>query len=284
MAQSLKGRSVFVTGAAGGFGRVLTQAFLEAGAHVTAADVSADGLAVMTTDLDHAGLMGRCATRVLDISDCADCEAAVAEAASRFGNVNILVNNGALGMGVIREDHMTNLVTIDEIEPKVWDKFMAVNLSGAWYLTRAVVPAMKADGWGRILTVTTSLFTMLRGRFHPYGPSKAALEAMSAGHAAEFAHDGITVNVVVPGGPADTPMVPEVSGYKREDLVPVGAMVPPMLWLSSTDANGVTGNRYVAAHWRADRPIAEARKAAEAPIGWPSLAGAPVWPGGKPSE
>ena len=52
------------------------------------------------------------------------------------------------------------------------------------------------------------MFTMLRAKFHPYGPSKAAMEAMSAGHAEEFAPDGITVNVVVPGGPADTAMVP----------------------------------------------------------------------------
>lgn len=284
MGQSLGGRTVFLTGAAGGFGRTLSRGFLEAGASVVATDVSQAGLDDLQSSLDGNGLAERLMTRALDISDCAACEAAVSEAAARFGAVDILINNGAMGMGVIREDHMTNLVSIDEIEPAIWDKFVAVNLSGAWYLTRAVMPAMKAAGWGRIITVTTSFFTMLRGKFHPYGPTKAGLEAMSAGHAAEFAPDGITVNVVVPGGPADTPMVPEIAGYKREDLVPTSKMVPPMLWLCSPAADGVTGNRYVAAHWDEAASIDAARAAAEAPIGWPGLAGAPVWPGGKPAE
>lgn len=65
------------------------------------------------------------------------------------------------------------------------------------------------------------VFTMLRPMFHPYGPTKAALEAMSAGQAGEFAAYGITVNVVVPGGPADTPMVPEVTDMDRKTLIPL---------------------------------------------------------------
>jgi NAD(P)-dependent dehydrogenase (short-subunit alcohol dehydrogenase family) len=282
MGQTLEGRTVLVTGAAGGFGRVLTAAFLKAGANVTAADIAPKGLEALKAFLDSSGLGDRCLIRALDISDAAACQAVVDEARAHFGGLDVLINNGAMGMGVFREDHMTNLVGIEEIEPETWDRFIQTNLSGAWYLTRAVVPGMKAAGWGRIITVTTSFFTMLRGRFHPYGPSKAALEAMSAGHAAEFADDGITVNVVVPGGPADTPMVPEAAGFKRSDLVSPDKMVAPMLWLASTAADGVTGKRYVAAHWDASRPVAEARTAAEAPIGWPGLAAAPVWPGGNP--
>jgi NAD(P)-dependent dehydrogenase (short-subunit alcohol dehydrogenase family) len=179
---------------------------------------------------------------------------------------------------------MANLVTIEEIGPEVWDKFVAINLSGAWYMTRAVVPGMKRNGWGRIITVTTSFFTMLRGKFHPYGPTKAGLEAMAAGHAHEFAGTGITVNVVVPGGPADTPMVPQNSGMRRADLIRPAKMVPPMLWLCSLAADSVTGNRYVAAHWDETGNVEAARAASEAPIGWPGLAGAPVWPGGKPEQ
>lgn len=284
MERGLEGRTVLITGAAGGFGRVLAAAFLKAGANVTAADVASGGLAALQQSLDEAGVGGRCQIRTLDISDCEDCAAAVAETRDRFGGLNILINNGAMGMSVIREDHMSNMVGIEEIAPDVWDSFIQTNLSGAWYLTRAAVPGMKADGWGRIITVTTSFFTMLRGRFHPYGPSKAALEAMSAGHAAEFSDDGITVNVVVPGGPADTPMVPQSAGYKRSDLVSPVKMVAPMLWLSSTSADGVTGKRYIAAHWDDTQPSDAARAASEAPIGWPDLAGAPVWPGGKPDK
>ncbi len=79
-------------------------------------------------------------------------------------------------------------------------------------------------------------------------------------------------------------MVPEVSGYRRADLVPPAKMVPPLLWLCSEQADGVTGNRYVAAHWDESATIDEARTASEAPIGWPNLADAPVWPDGKPQD
>ena len=270
MRADLKGRTVLLTGAAGGIGRVLVEAFLASGARLIAADVDAVGLKRL-------GRAERLVTRVLDIADPAACEQAVRET-----DIDILVNNAALGMQVLRETCMTDLVRIEEITPEFWNRMIAVNLSGAWYLTRAAVPGMAARGWGRIINVTTSFFTMLRGRFHPYGPAKAGLEAMSAGHASEFDGTGITVNIVVPGGPADTPMVPAVSGLRRGDLVPPAKMAPPMLWLCSRDADGVTGKRYIAAQWDEALPADAARKASESPIGWPELAAAPVWPGGKP--
>lgn len=284
MTEELSGRVALVTGAAGGIGTVFTRALLDAGASVVATDISEPALRSLKDRMATEGLNARLVTRFLDISDQPACAAAVTETQERFGSLDILVNNAAAGMGLIRDDHMVDLVGIEEVEPAMWDRFIATNLSGAWYLTRAAVPAMKAAGWGRIVTVTTSFFTMLRGKFHPYGPSKAGLEAMAAGHADEFTPDGITVNVIVPGGPADTAIVPEVSGFKRSDLIPPSVMAPPLLWLCSRDADGVTGNRYVAAHWSPDLGAEAARAASEAPIGWPDLATAPVWPSGDPNR
>ena len=77
-------------------------------------------------------------------------------------------------------------------------------------------------------------------------------------------------------------MVPAESGYARTDLIPPTAMVPPIVWLASEAGAGVTGKRFIAANWKADAPLATNRAAAESPIGWPDLAAAPVWPGGKP--
>jgi NAD(P)-dependent dehydrogenase (short-subunit alcohol dehydrogenase family) len=280
--EDLSGRTALVTGAAGGIGREFVRSLLRARANVIAADVSGAGLARLVETMESEGFGPRLTSRHLDISDHRACAMSVEFARERFGALHILINNGALGMGAIRDDHMTNLVGIDEITPDIWDRFVAVNFSGAWYLTRAAVPAMKRAGWGRIITVTTSFYTMLRGKFHPYGPVKASLEAMSAGHAKEFDGTGITVNVIVPGGPTDTAMVPASSGLKREDLIPPVQMTYPLLWLCSTEADGVTGKRYVAARWNPALPVETARSASEAPIGWPELATAPVWPGGTP--
>ena len=279
---TLRRRTALVTGAAGGIGSEVVRSLLRAGAKVMATDVADGGLKQLAQTIEGEGAGDRLVTRHLDISDQRACAASVEATRERFGSLDILINNGALGMGAIRDDHMTNLVGIEEITPDTWDRFVAVNFSGAWYLTRAAVPAMKRAGWGRIITVTTSFFTMLRGKFHPYGPVKAGLEAMAAGHAKEFEGSGITVNVIVPGGPADTPMVPASSGLKREDLIPPVAMTYPLLWLCSTAADRVTGKRYVAAKWDPTAPIEAARAASEAPIGWPELATAPVWPGGTP--
>lgn len=280
--QSLSGRTALVTGAAGGIGREFVRSLLAAGANVMAADIADAGLKALAKSMAGENVAERLVTRHLDISDRRACTASVAAARARFGALDILINNGALGMGAIRDDHMTKLVAIEEITPDMWDRFVAVNFSGAWYLTRAAVPEMKRAGWGRIITVTTSFFTMLRGGFHPYGPAKAGLEAMAAGHAKEFDGTGITVNVIVPGGPADTPMVPASSGFKRTELIPPVQMTYPLLWLCSGEADRVTGKRYVAALWDPDAPIDAARRAAEAPIAWPELATAPVWPGGTP--
>jgi len=277
----LKGRVAMVTGAAGGFGTVLARALLAEGASVAALDVNESGLAVL----------GRAVTaeegkRLLvmgtDVSDYAACERAVAATIGKLGGLHIVVNNGALGMGAIRTDHMVKLVGIREITPQTWQRFLSVNLTGAWNMTRAAIGHLLDQRWGRIVNVTTSFFTMLRGGFHPYGPSKAGLEAMAAGHAQEFAGTGVTVNVVVPGGPSDTPMVPAESGFDRKDLIPPGVMAPPILWLCSAAANGITGNRYVAAHWDTTKPPQQAAQGCSAPIAWPDLAASPVWPGGRP--
>jgi NAD(P)-dependent dehydrogenase (short-subunit alcohol dehydrogenase family) len=274
MSINLSGKRVFITGAAGGIGRKLVYAFLEAGCFVDAADIDKSGLDALANLCDQSKLN----TMVLDISSSEACQLAI----SSTETTDILINNAGASMGLIRDNHLDELVSIDELRPEIWDHFINTNLSGAWYLTRAVIPRMKKKQWGRIINVTTSFFTMLRPMFHPYGPAKAALEAMSAGHAVEFAKYGITVNVVVPGGPCDTPMVPAVTNIKRELLIPPEAMVAPSLWLCSEAADGVTGKRYVAAHWDTKKSITEARAASEEEVAWQQLAGSPVWPGGKP--
>src|SRR5581483_3879424 len=169
---NLNNKVALITGAAGGFGRVLVRAFLDHGARVAALDIDEAGLARLKREVPSAR-KAALLTSVTDIADYAACEKAIARTVRGLGGLDVLVNNGAMGMGVIRADHLARPVPIDEVAPEVWQRMVAVNFSGAWHMTRAAVPHMLGKRWGRIVNVTTSFFTMLRGGFHPYGPCKA---------------------------------------------------------------------------------------------------------------
>jgi NAD(P)-dependent dehydrogenase (short-subunit alcohol dehydrogenase family) len=274
----LQGKIGILTGAAGGFGRVLVKAFVESGLRVAAADIDAAALKAMEAEYGS----DRVLAMPFDISDAGACVESVQRAVDHFGGLHILVNNAAAGMSLVRPDHFTRTVQIEDIDVATWQHFIAVNLSGAFFLAKAAVPIFRKQHWGRIINVTTSLFTMLNPGFSPYGPAKAGLEAWSASLAGELKETGITVNVVVPGGPADTPMVPAESGFDRDKLIVPERMAPPILWLCSEEGGSVSGRRYLAAEWDSTAHPSVAAKASN-PIGWPNLTRNIVWPGGAPS-
>lgn len=270
-ARRLEGKAIMVTGAAGGFGRALVRALVAEGARVAAVDIAA-----ATFDAaDEQVLPLAC-----DIADDAACEDAVAACVARFGRIDGLVNNAGISLDRVRPDYEDRPIAMEEISPEIWRRVFAVNATGTFFATRAAVPRFRAQGSGRIISVTTSFFTMLRRGWAPYGGSKAAIEAASAGWAAEFTGTGITVNVLVPGGPADTAMVPRQAFPDRASLIRPEAMAPPTCWLLSDAAAAVTGRRFVAAKWDPALPEEEAAAASGSPIGWPDLAAATVvWPG-----
>lgn len=278
--KGLEGKVALVTGAAGGIGRALVRAFVESGLSVGASDVDRAGLSRLEAEF------GR--ERVLavptDIAEYASCVASAERVATHFNGLHILVNNAGLGMGLVREDHFARRVQIEDIRPEVWQKIVAVNLTGGFFMAHVCVPRFRAQGFGRIVNVTTSFFTMLNPGFSPYGPAKSGLEAWSASLAGELTGSGITVNVVVPGGPTDTPMVPDDSGIARDQMIKPERMAHPMLYLFSDAASGITGRRYVAANWDPALPAEQAEAASGAPAGWPDLARNPVWPGRRPGQ
>ncbi len=274
----LEGKIPIVTGAAGGFGRVLIKAFGEHGRRVGAVDIEPKALLAMEAEYGN----DRVLAMPFDISEPAACAAQVERIVRHFGGLHVLINNAACGMSMVRPDHFTRTVQIEDIDVETWQRFIAVNLSGAFFLAKAAMPIFRKQHWGRIINVTTSLFTMLNPGFSPYGPAKAGLEAWSASLAGELDGTGITVNVVVPGGPADTPMVPPESGFPRDKLIAPERMAPPMLWLCSEQGGSITGRRYLAAEWDETVAPAVALRACN-PAGWPNLAGNIVWPVGKPA-
>jgi NAD(P)-dependent dehydrogenase (short-subunit alcohol dehydrogenase family) len=134
---------------------------------------------------------------------------------------------------------------------------------------------MKAAGFGRIVNNTTSYLTMLR--VLPYGAAKAAFESMSAVWAAELAGGPVTCNVLVPGGPTDTPLIADESGWDRKKMLRPEIMGPPIAWLLSDASASFNGQRITAARWDATLPGAEAAKKAARAIGWPELGSDAVW-------
>lgn len=269
-----------ITGAAGGIGQALSREFVRAGWSVGLTDVNRAALEALAETLGENAL-----AVPSDVSDPTSCVALVDRVRGHFGGLHAVINNAALGMGAVRQDHFHHQVQIEEVTTEMWQRFLAVNLSGPFFMAKAAMPGFRAQGSGRIINVTTSFFTMLRGGFYPYGPAKAGLEAWSASLSAELAGTGITVNVVVPGGPADTPMVPRESGYDRQSLIRPEQLAWPMLFLCSEAGGAVTGRRFVAANWNTLLGPEQAAAECGSPIGWPDLArSTAVFPGGVPAS
>ena len=215
----------------------------------------------------------------LDLTDEEACAEAAGRAAEQFGRLDMLVNNAGIGMSTMRPDyHIRPLAAFSEVSVEDWQRFVAVHATAPFVFMRAAAPFMQERGWGRIVNVTTSLSTMLRPQFFPYGASKAALEAMSSQFAGELEGTGITVNVLTPGGPTDTPMVTEESAPDRSALLSPSVMAPPIRFLASEVSDGFTGRRIIAALW--DKRIAPVDSAIQAggPIGWPGTGPPAIWP------
>ncbi len=273
MASSSRARVVLLTGAAGGIGRAMTDALLAAGHSVAAVD--RDQIALEKLTARHDGAKDRLHPIVADLGSEAGCQSAVTTARTRFGAIEAVINNAGIGMSSIRPDAEARAPGIEELTPKIWDGFMAIFVRAPVILVRAALPDMKRGGFGRIVNNTTSYMTMLR--VLPYGAAKAAFESMSAVWAKELDGSGITVNVLVPGGPTDTALIADESGWPRDKMLRPEIMGPPAAWLVSDEAATFTGRRITAARWDSKLKPADAAARSSRAIGWPELAADAVW-------
>ena len=260
-------RVVLVTGAAGGIGAAITKALV------------ADGHAVAAVDRDAAGLERLAAERihpiVADLAHEAACRDAVAKTVACFGRLDAVVNNAGIGVSSLRPDAEVKWPSIEELTCDIWDRFFAINTRAPMLVTQAALPHLRQGGAGRIINITTSFRTMLR--VLPYGATKSALESMSAIWVAELKGAGITVNVLIPGGPTDTAIISDGAGWDRTKMLRPQIMGPPACWLISDEAADYTGQRIIAANWDAALPAPAAAAKAGRAIGWPELGTDAVW-------
>jgi 3-oxoacyl-[acyl-carrier protein] reductase len=185
------GRIAVVTGAAHGFGRAISIAFASRGGAVWACDVIEDELAETERLCKSAG--GACTVRHVDVRDKPAVDAFVADASKAGGVVHILVNNAGGVLGQVGRP-------LEEVTPAQWQAIYDVNVTGAFYLSQAVAPGMKAARFGRIINISSGagLGVSLTG-IQAYASAKAAQIGLTRQLAHELGPWGITVNNVAPG-------------------------------------------------------------------------------------
>ena len=269
---SLDGKTAMVTGAGRGLGREMANSLLNAGASVALVEIDPAPLNEVSAAAADSHGDDRVLALSADVTNDGAVAEAVAEATKKFGSVDILVNNAALGPQFFRPSNLDEPLKVWEVDPDIWRRVQLINATGPLITSRTVIPAMIERGWGRIINVTTSLDTMYRATIGPYGPSKAALEALTAVMAEELEGTGVTANVLVPGGRANTRMIPDDGVFEdRTLLVQPGVMSAPVVWLASDASNGVNNMRFRGALWDPDVPVEQAIEASGAPVAWPQL-------------
>ena len=281
MAGPLAGKVAIVTGGGGGMGSAMALGLVGDGADVLAVDVRAEALEALAARARERNGPGRLDFRAADITDAGACAGLVERAHVAFGGLHMVVNNAGIGMQTIRETYMNDPVPFWEADIDRWQRMMDVNFKAPFMIARFAAPHLVAQGWGRIVNVTTSLDTMHRKAYTPYGQSKAALEAATSTWAKDLDGTGVTCNVLVPGGPTNTGFIPANAPFDRDTLVQPSVMVAPILWLASGDSDGVTDCRFVGNDWDLALPPADAAAAARAPAAWPGAGTVAAWPGAR---
>lgn len=262
--------AVIVTGGARGMGRAMTLGLARAGVRVVAADL-ASSKPEMDEVRDTArrqGVQDRIVFVDCDVAQWRECENAVKAARDRFGAVHGLVNNAGIGMQGFGHVQVGPRRRFYEHDAEAWRRAIDTNVNGPFMMAKAIAPTLVAQGWGRIVNVVTSHFTMVMDGFSPYGPSKAALEAATVIWSKDLAGTGVTVNALLPGGPGNTRMIPVEEVPDRSKLVQPEVMMAPIVWLMSPKSDGVTGRRFIAKEWDPALDASAAVARAGAPAGW----------------
>ncbi len=232
----VKDRVAIVTGGSRGIGQAISELFAENGAKVIIWDLLDEGKAVAEKINENGGIAEFVK---LSVTDQEGIKAAVEDAVSKYGKIDILINNA----GITRDKSMLKM-SDDE-----WNSVIDVNLNSIYYCCKAVAPVMKENGYGRIISASST--TGLRGNYGQvnYAATKAGILGMTKTLAVELGRYGITVNAIAPGY-TQTPMtdaIPDNIKALAKTQIPVGFLAEPMdlafgyLFLASDEARFVSG-------------------------------------------
>jgi len=241
----LSGKTAIVTGAGHGIGAAYARALAEHGATVLLADIDGESAEAEAKRQAEAGLA---ATGVrTDVSDEASCAELVQTALTATGRVDILVNNAAMFAGL-------QYAPAEEMDVAYWRRVIDVNLTSVFVMSRAVIPAMKAQGGGHIVNqASTAAWINAPTALH-YCTSKAGVVALTVGLARELGPAAINVNAIAPG-PTDTDALRERYTDERRSAAAAGAALRrigtpedqagALLFLVSPSSSWMTGQTLV---------------------------------------
>ena len=239
----LQGKTVIVTGGAGGIGGATCRRFAAEGAKVAVFDMKLDAAEKVAAEIRATG--GQAAAFKCDITDRAAVDAAVAATEAQLGPVDVLVNNA--GWDVFKPFVKT--------VPAEWERLIAINLTGALHMLHAVLPGMSERKSGRIVNIASDAARGGSSGEAVYSACKGGLVALSKTLAREHARHNITVNVVCPG-PTDTALLAGVAEGARDpaklieafrSAIPLGRLGQPddlasaIVFFGSDDASFITG-------------------------------------------
>ncbi len=242
----LADKTVLITGAGSGMGRLAAQVFAREGAQIVAVDVAEPALRETAASVEGEG--GRILAVPADVSVAADVERAIAEGVRAFGRLNVLYNNA----GIFPDDD-TSVVDTDE---SVFQRVLDVNLKGVFLCCKHGIPHLIEAGGGSIVNVAS--FVALVGCTVPqdaYTASKGAVLSLTRSLAVQYGRQGIRANAICPG-PIMTPLLEglfpsEEERLKRLNRIPLGRfgraedIVYAALYLASDESSWTTGTAFV---------------------------------------
>jgi 3-oxoacyl-[acyl-carrier protein] reductase len=236
-------RVALITGAGRGIGRAIAQRLVASGVTPIVADLDAEAARAAAEELREQD--PRAHGLAVDVSDETSVTSMFAEIERRFGRLDIAINNAGISPG-----NESGIRTVEQTTLELWSRTIAVNLTGAFLVSRAAIPLMRRGHWGRIIIISSSIAQGYTPATSYYAASKAGLLGFSRILAGEVGRDGITVNCVTPGLVA-TPLTERYRSGGREERVaansPVGRIGQPediagaVAYLASEEASFVTG-------------------------------------------
>lgn len=229
-------RVALITGGAGGIGAATAKKIAASGAQVVVVDIHGTAAASIASSLPNGAI-----SLEADLSEISECQRIIAETLRLTGNLHILINCAGIAP----------MVPIPEVTVQVWDQVMAVNLRTVFFLCQLAAEPMAANGWGRIVNVSSvGARTGGMGPLAPYCATKAGVLALTKSFASYLSRRGVTVNAVAPG-PTRTDMTAEWDpAYvaQVESAILVGRFAYPeeiastIAFLVSDEASYITGS------------------------------------------